>query len=106
MVNLSTRSHVSWTVIHPKSWKGCSKKFRYRIMDDLELKARDPSSEPQPRHVARRDVLDACLKMRFFGCITGGDGKRSGTEIRKRTPGLHRDRLHTLAHRACGEVPR
>jgi hypothetical protein len=53
-------------------------------MDDSELRDHDPSSEPQPRHVARHNILGGCIKMRFSGCATGGDGKRSGTEIRNR----------------------
>ena len=75
---------LSYTFIHRSAWKVYSPQFGYRIMDDSELRDPDPSSEPQPRHVPRHNILGGRIKMRFFGCTTGGDGKSFGTEIRNR----------------------
>ena len=48
----------------------CSPKSVCRILDNLESIRRDSSSEPQPHCVARHNILEACIRMRFFGCST------------------------------------
>src|SRR5215212_6817760 len=66
-------------LIHPSAWKGYSRKFVCRILDNLQSRRRHSSSEPQPRRVAWHNILEACIKMRFFGCSTTGEGRRFGT---------------------------
>jgi hypothetical protein len=60
--------------------KACSRKSIYRILDNLESRHHNSSLEPQPRRVAWHNILEACIKMRFFGFSTAGDERRSSTD--------------------------
>jgi hypothetical protein len=55
------------------SWKSVC-----RIPDKLDPRSRDFGSKPRPYCVACHDILEACVKMCFFGCSTADYERRLG----------------------------
>jgi hypothetical protein len=64
------------------AWKMNSRKSTCRISNKLESRRRHSSSGPQPHCVPWPNILEMCIKMRFFGCSTAGDERRLGADAR------------------------
>jgi hypothetical protein len=64
-------------------------------------------SRSEPQTTSRwHNILETCIKMRFFGYSTAGTkGDLEQTLPATGKPNFHQDRLRTVACRVCGKVP-